>query len=162
MHGHPPHHQVMTQPAFQHAMEVRNMNHVPVDSSGKRDWSHGCCSSMCDGCAMCCCATWCPCIAYGKIKSRVAHLERNNYPHPSGGDICTTDCWLHGCLSSFCALGWVLQIGLRSSIRNRYRIGGCGGCGDCWCSMCCTPCSLAQESLELELEEHALKGAGKF
>lgn len=38
-----------------------------------------------------CCATWCPCIAYGKIKSRVSHLEMNNYPHPSGGDMCTSD-----------------------------------------------------------------------
>ena len=44
----------------------------------------------------------------------------------------------------------------RSDIRERYAIeGDC--CSDTFAAMCCTPCELAQESLELQVEENALK-----
>jgi len=152
---------VSTQPSLQKSMDVRNVRQKPVLTNGDRDWSHGCCNSMCEGCGACCCACWCPCVSYSKIKSRLSFLERNNYPHPSGGDGCTSDCFIHGCLTSLCGIGWVMQIGLRSSIRDRYRITGTG-CGDFCCSFCCTPCSLAQESLEVQLEEQALMGSGKW
>ncbi|KLO16141.1 hypothetical protein SCHPADRAFT_230999 [Schizopora paradoxa] len=157
----PPPQQVRTQPSFQKAMDVRNVRRVPTNAAGDREWSRSCCVSMIDGFGMCCCATWCPCMAYSKIKSRMSFLERNNYPHPSGGEVCTSDCCVHGTLTTLCGIGWVMQMGLRSSIRDRYRIRGTA-CGDLMSSCCCTPCSLAQQSLELELEEQALTGTGKW
>jgi len=157
----PPHSQVRTQPSFQKSMDVRNARQMPALANGDRAWSHGCCNSMCGACGTCCLATFCPCVVYSTVKSRLSFLERNNYPHPSGGECCTSDCFVHGLLTSLCGVGWVMQIGLRSSIRDRYRVDG-NGCGDCMCSWCCTPCSLAQESLEVQEEEQALMGTGKW
>jgi hypothetical protein len=61
-----------------------------------------------------CLAFWCPCMAYGKNKSRYNHLqEHNGQPHPDGGDCCNSDCFIHGLLDC-CGIGWVMQV--RSSV----------------------------------------------
>lgn len=55
-------------------------------------------------------------------------------------------------------MAYILQIGQRTAVRNRYRIEG-NGCGDCMCAWCCTPCSLTQEVNEVDQEERALARA---
>ncbi|KAG8858124.1 hypothetical protein FRB91_010341 [Serendipita sp. 411] len=132
----------------------RNTKNKPYDSHGKREWTNGICDCFGD-ILTCCIASWCPCIVYSQNRSRYEHLEQRGYPHPSGGDACSSDCFLHGLLTGCCGLGWVLQIGNRERIRNRYKIDG--GCfGDCMASLCCNPCALTQEARELELEEHSM------
>jgi Cys-rich protein (TIGR01571 family) len=121
-------------------------------------------------------ATCFPCITYGKNKSRLKYLQEHGEPHPSGGNTCTGDCWLHCCLSSFLpCCGWILQVRLsshpskylvanslyliqlesRNQIRNRYSVdGGCGS--DCVSSFFCSPCALTQEHQEMQEEEQLL------
>ncbi|KAG8755061.1 hypothetical protein FRC14_004390 [Serendipita sp. 396] len=132
----------------------RNVKNMPYDSNGKRDWSNGTFSCFGD-CMTCCVATWCPCITYGQNKTRFEHLEQQGYPHPSGGESCGSDCLLHCLLTSCLGAGWVLQIGSREKIRDRYKIEG-GLMGDCCLSFCCNPCTLTQESRELEQEEMSM------
>ncbi|KAF8811653.1 PLAC8-domain-containing protein [Phlegmacium glaucopus] len=132
----------------------RNANNVPMGPDG-REWSNGLCG--CFGDFGTCIVAWCfPCITYGQVKRRYEHLNSKGYPDPDNGGCCSSDCLIHGCLTS-CGFGWVLQMGTRSSIRGRYSIKG-GSCGDCCTALCCTPCELVQESRELELEERTYRG----
>jgi Cys-rich protein (TIGR01571 family) len=106
-----------------------------------------------------CVACWCPCITYGKNVTRYRHLRDTNQPHPSGGDGCGSDCWIHCLLTSCLAAGWVLQIFSRENTRSRYGVRG-SVFGDC-CAVCwCGPCELTQEHLELEAEEDQLRKTG--
>ncbi|KAH8116155.1 PLAC8-domain-containing protein [Phellopilus nigrolimitatus] len=139
-------------------MDLRNAGGVPKRQNGERDWSFGFCDCFGDF-GTCCLGCLCPCIVYSQVKTRLSHLERTGQHHPEGGDSFASDCFVHGLLDC-CGMGWVLQIGSRSSIRDRYRIGG-NGCADCLAAWCCTPCELTQESREIELEERALMGAGR-
>lgn len=99
-------------------------------------------------------------------------MKSNLAPHPeNGGSCCSGDCMLHAFISVIVG-GWLLQVRSpikpferwasdndypfqcmqRDNIRQRYKIkGGCWS--DCCTALCCTPCELAQESKELELEE---------
>ncbi|KLO16137.1 PLAC8-domain-containing protein [Schizopora paradoxa] len=139
--------------------DIKNVLQKPKFPNGERVWSYGMCDCCCEHFGTCtwCFACWCPCIVYAKLQSRLSFLERNNYPHPDGGNGCTSECFIHGCLTSLCGVGWALQIGQRSAIRDRYRISG-NGCGDCMGALCCTPCTLTQESREVALEERVLGG----
>jgi len=125
----------------------------PVDQNGERDWNHdffGCCDDL----GTFCLAYWCPCIVYQQVKQRIHALQTTGRADPQrGGSGCGGDCFLYGCLTGCCGLGWVFQIGTRSAIRTRYKIRG-GGCTDCLAAACCYPCDLTQESRELELEEN--------
>ncbi|KIL64764.1 hypothetical protein M378DRAFT_186648 [Amanita muscaria Koide BX008] len=133
----------------------RNVKNIPFNPSGKREWSHGLCDCFADF-GTCCFAYLCPCMVYSQVKHRLEYLNTHGRPDPNhGGSGFDGDCFLHGCLTFCLGAGWILQIGNRSSVRNRYNIDG-GACGDC-CSACfCTPCELTQESRELELEERSL------
>ena len=48
--------------------------------------------------------------------------------------------------------------GGRNNIRNRYNLDG-DGVSDCASHICCSPCSLTQESREIELEERSIAPA---
>ncbi|KAL5498730.1 hypothetical protein ACEPAH_2085 [Sanghuangporus vaninii] len=145
------------QPAPAPGMDIRNVKGIPRDGNGEREWSHGC--SDCFGdCGTCLFGWCCPCMLYSQIQTRYNHLESRGTPHPDGGDSCGGDCFLHCLLTSCLSAGWILQIGQRQSVRQRYRIRG-GGCGDCMLAWCCTPCELTQASRELELEERSFIGA---
>jgi len=140
-------------PTMPMGFNPRNPKNMPVGLNGERDWSSGLCD--CSNVGLCCLAWLCPCVVYGQIQTRLSYLTRNNRPHPSGGDSCGSDCMVHGTLAVCCGIGWVLQIGQRTTVRSRYRIGG-NGCEDCLCAWCCTPCSLVQEAEEIDQEERAL------
>ncbi|KAK7029650.1 hypothetical protein VNI00_014348 [Paramarasmius palmivorus] len=147
---------VMMQPGYTPQMSVggnRNAKNKPVGPDGKRDWSVGICGCGDEdgGCGTCFYAWCCPCIVHGQNKQRFAALQRGS-PEPDPG-CCSGDCWLHCCLTGF-GWGWVLQMLNRSNVRERYGISG-GCCGDCWTALCCTPCELAQERIELQLEEQS-------
>lgn len=60
-------------------------------------------------------------------QTRVNHLRDKGYPHPEGGESCGSDCMVHGLITCFTGLGWILQIPLRNDVRERYRIRGSGG-----------------------------------
>ncbi|KAF7289431.1 HD domain-containing protein [Mycena chlorophos] len=131
----------------------RNALGKPMNSDGKREWSHGLCDCF-SACGTCCYACWCPCIVHGKNKQRVAHLEDKGSPEPDGGSCCSGACWAHCCLQTFFGLGCILQCMNRGEIRGRYAIeGGC--CGDCLASLCCSACDLTQVSREIQLEEQS-------
>ncbi|ESK88951.1 hypothetical protein Moror_13173 [Moniliophthora roreri MCA 2997] len=144
------------QPGYTPQMSIgggnRNVKNKPLDSNGKRDWSVGLCSCG-DEDGGCFYAWCCPCIVHGQNKQRFEHLQRNNSPDPEGGSTCGGDCWLHCCLTCF-GFGWVLQMMNRTNVRERYGIEG-GFCGDLCTALCCTPCELAQERIEIQLEEQS-------
>ncbi|KAL9710029.1 hypothetical protein Ac2012v2_007091 [Leucoagaricus gongylophorus] len=124
-----------------------NAKNLPVSEHG-RDWSNG----LCDCSGTCFRACFCPCVVYAQNKHRYEHMKSNLAPHPeNGGSCCSGDCMLHAFISVIVG-GWLLQCMQRDNIRQRYKIkGGCWS--DCCTALCCTPCELAQESKELELEE---------
>ncbi|KAL5514398.1 hypothetical protein ACEPAG_2486 [Sanghuangporus baumii] len=145
------------QPAPAPGMDIRNVKGIPRDGNGEREWSYAC--SDCFGdCGTCLFGWCCPCMLYSQIQTRYNHLESRGTPHPDGGDSCGGDCFLHCLLTSCLSAGWILQIGQRHSVRQRYRIRG-NGCGDCMLAWCCTPCELTQASRELDLEERSFIGA---
>jgi len=144
---------VGTQPRGTAPMQVggnRNVKNCPVGADGKRDWTHGLFSCF-GSCGTCCMSVFCPCIVYGKSKQRLSHLKIHGTPLPGGGDTFDGGCCVYCGLNLF-GIGWVLQIGERGDVRDRYGIRGgtCGGCCSIWC---CTPCALTQERREIELEE---------
>jgi Cys-rich protein (TIGR01571 family) len=159
-HSAPPH-QMQPQPT--QAMSVggtgggnRNVKNLPVQSDG-REWSNGLCD-CCDEPGTCLMAWCCSCVMYSQVKKRAEYLNHHGRPDPEvGGSFCTGSCWGHFALTACCGLGWVLQIGSRSTIRSRYNLRG-GGCGDCMTAFCCTACELTQESREIELEENSFPG----
>ncbi|KAG9003533.1 hypothetical protein FRB94_003053 [Tulasnella sp. JGI-2019a] len=129
----------------------RNALNKPFNTSGDREWSYGlcdCCSDFGTWCLSC----WCPCMQYSKNKTRLEFLDRNGRPEPNGGEACGSGCWTYGCLAAWCGLGWIMQIGTRHDVRQRYRVEG-GTCGDVFFSACCHSCALTQESREIKLEE---------
>ncbi|KAJ6527517.1 PLAC8 family-domain-containing protein [Mycena capillaripes] len=128
----------------------RNAAGKPLDSNGKREWSHGLCGCF-EACGTFCCSCWCPCVVHGKNKQRLSHLMNHGTPASDGGSCCSGACWGHFCLS-MCSLQWILQCGNRGTTRERYGIDG-GGCGDCCAAFCCGPCDLTQVAREIELEE---------
>lgn len=99
-------------------------------------------------------------MVYGQNKRRYEHLKDHGIPDPEAGGSCGGDCWVHCLLTSFTGFGWILQIPLRGSVRNRYSIQG-GTFGDCCSSFWCNPCALTQESREIELEEKSVMPAAQ-
>jgi len=99
-----------------------------------------------------------PCVMYGKNKTRREALEQTGRPHAEGGEILGNDTITYAALNCF-GCGWILGMSNREATRGRYRIDG-DSASDCFLSCCCAPCSLTQESRELELEEQALGATG--
>ncbi|KAJ6491132.1 PLAC8-domain-containing protein [Mycena sanguinolenta] len=132
----------------------RNAAGKPLDSNGKREWSHGLCGCFEDF-GTCCYACWCPCIVHGKNTQRLGHLNSNGRPDGDGGSCCSGSCFGY-CLLASCGLQWILQCSARGDTRQRYGIDG-GGCGDCCTTFCCSLCDLVQVSREIELEEKSFQ-----
>ena len=53
-------------------------------------------------------------MVYSQVKTRLSYLEQQGRPHPEGGEMCASDCFIHGLLTC-CGFGWVLQVSLPSS-----------------------------------------------
>lgn len=49
-------------------------------------------------------------MTYAQLKSRLASLNNDGRPHPTGGDMINSDCFVHGCLTAFLGAGWILQV----------------------------------------------------
>lgn len=113
----------------------RNAAGKPLNSNGKRDWSHGLCGCF-EACGTCtlfnlvwllsstveylfiftpsvCFACFCPCIVHGKNKQRLSYLTEHGQPDHDGGSCCSGSCFAH-CLLSSCGLSGFLQV--RSSL----------------------------------------------
>ncbi|KAF7326508.1 HD domain-containing protein [Mycena sanguinolenta] len=129
----------------------RNALGKPLNSDGKREWSHGFCGCF-DECGTFCYACWCPCIVHGKNKQRIDHLNANGTPDPDGGSCCSGACWAFCGLQILAGAGCILECMNRGEVRRRYGIDG-GSCGDCMAAWCCPSCDLTQVSREIELEE---------
>ncbi|KAJ6454354.1 PLAC8 family-domain-containing protein [Mycena sanguinolenta] len=129
----------------------RNAAGKPLNSDGKREWSHGFCGCF-EECGTFCYSCWCPCIVHGKNKQRIDHLNANGTPDPDGGSCCSGACWAFCCLHLLAGAGCILECMNRGEVRRRYGIDG-GSCGDCLSAWCCPACDLTQVSREIELEE---------
>ncbi|EAU82268.2 hypothetical protein CC1G_08880 [Coprinopsis cinerea okayama7 len=155
IYAQPPPGGVYTQPPPTAPMNMgggnRNVRGLPYDANGQREWSHGLLGCFGD-IKTCCLASWCPCLAHARNRRRLHHLETTGQPDPDRDGLCGPDGWLYTCLEVACDMGWILQIGTRAAIRQRYNIRGSDG-GDCMAAFCCQACDLVQGSRELELEE---------
>ncbi|KAF9041544.1 hypothetical protein BJ165DRAFT_1530258 [Panaeolus papilionaceus] len=157
--------QVVNQQPGLHPVMSASQNSLATSSTGARDWSSGRYSADEHfGLAACC-----PGVAYARNKSRLAHLEEMNAPHPgviaTANDISTGEpqlksffhplswasCLAYTFLSPLC-LSSYSQSKHRAKTRKRYGIGG-DGRSDCTASLFCGPCELARESREIVLEE---------
>ncbi|KAF8801119.1 PLAC8-domain-containing protein [Phlegmacium glaucopus] len=131
----------------------RNVLNLPLDSEGKRPWSFGLLSCLGDF-NKCCLACWCPCLAHAQNRRRLEHLNTQGIPDPQREDIVVGDGLLYAVVELACDMGWILQIGTRRNIRERYNIQG-SSAGDCCAAFCCQSCDLVQGSRELQLEEES-------
>jgi len=122
--------------------------------NGEREWSYGLCNCS-SRCGTCCFAWWCPCMAYGQVKSKVHHLQIHGTPHPEGGEICGSGTWIYVALN-MCYFGPILQCLNRADLRTRYRIGG-NCCGDFMTACFCSACELTQELREVHAEEQVVQ-----
>ncbi|KAI9459155.1 PLAC8 family-domain-containing protein [Lactarius psammicola] len=129
----------------------KNALNREVGTDGQRDWSTQLLCDCSGGFGLCCLATWCPGVVFGRNKQRLRHLQSQGRPLPGGGTYVNGDCAIYCCLAAP-RFAWILGIGERTDIRARYSIRG-STVEDCLTSWCCTPCALTQEHLEIELEE---------
>jgi len=150
-----------TQPQANPGMTVAggnlNSKNVPLDGNGERDFSFDLFGCLDD--PMTCIFAWfLPCTIYGKNKSRLEHLQQGQV-HPDGGEILGPDTITYGALTFCCQLGWIIGMQNREAIRQRYHIRG-DPATDCLLSWACAPCTLTQQSREIELEEQSLGALG--
>ncbi|KAH6908821.1 PLAC8 family-domain-containing protein [Coprinopsis sp. MPI-PUGE-AT-0042] len=130
----------------------RNVNNVPVGPEG-REWSNGL-FSCCDTPGTFCTSYCCPCITYGRVRSRYKHLNDHGTVDPEMGGTFGPDCLTY-CLTAFLGAACLFHMWNRGEIRQRYNVKG--SCfKDFLTACCCAPCGLTQESRELELEEQSL------
>ncbi|KAJ7863121.1 PLAC8-domain-containing protein [Mycena olivaceomarginata] len=130
----------------------RNANNLPL-VDGQREWSHGVFDCLAD--PLTCVVSWfLPCVSYGRNRAEGAVSK-----DPMEGVI-SNESIIYGVAHCFGA-GGLIGMGGRAQTRGRYSIQG-DGATDCLLSCCCAPCSLTQESREIELEEQSLghPGAG--
>lgn len=131
----------------------KNAANRPIGPDGQRDWSFGLFDCFAR-CGLCCWATWCPCVVYGKNKQRLRNLRQYGVPMAGGGDRFNEHCVVHGVLMNT-GYAWFLHIPLRAETRERYSIRG-DTYIDCLTVWCCRPCAYTQERREIELEEGSL------
>ncbi|KZT56293.1 hypothetical protein CALCODRAFT_405813, partial [Calocera cornea HHB12733] len=101
-----------------------------------------------------CPACFCPCLTYASNVQRLHALNSTGQParDPGGAN---GDCALYAGLTVLGCWGWVLGRGVRRGVRERYTIPG-SAASDCLATSLLAPCSLTQESLELQMEERRL------
>ena len=107
----------------------KNAKNVPVNSEGKREWSHGLFDCFAD-CSVCkfdcllqfvfilkspnkigCFASFLPSMMYSRVKHRIEHLNANGRPEPNGGGTgFDGDCLKHYCCTHLLYCGFVLQV----------------------------------------------------
>jgi len=133
----------------------RNALNKPTHGNGQRDWSFGLFNCF-DDCGACLFGWCCPCFSYGQTQSRYRHLTAQGTAHPTGGEMCNSDCMVYAALA-YCGCPCLIAMGGRKNIRERYAIEG-DGTRDCLLHACCIPCALTQESREVELEEKSIVG----
>ncbi|KAH9993554.1 PLAC8 family-domain-containing protein [Russula vinacea] len=134
---------VTSQPQGTAPMHVggnKNAKNREIGADGMRNWSFGLFSCFVD-CGFYCQAFWCPCVARGKTKQRIRHLQVHGTPLPPGGSVP--------------GIGLIYSIeGVRNrtEIRERYGIRGHMS-SDFFITFCCDSCAATQERREIELEE---------
>ncbi|KAF8325756.1 PLAC8 family-domain-containing protein [Cantharellus anzutake] len=132
----------------------RNALGKPLNGpAGHRDWSFGLCD-FCGACQTCLFAFCCPCFAYGQNMSRLKYLKNQGTPHPEGGTVLNAESVTYYAFMHLYIPGCYSMIG-RREVRKRYNIEG-NLCTDCLTQCFCSPCSITQESREIELEEQTL------
>ncbi|KAF7314365.1 hypothetical protein MKEN_00909200 [Mycena kentingensis (nom. inval.)] len=135
----------------------RNAMNLPM-VDGQREWSHGVFDCLAD--PLTCVVSWfLPCVTYGRNRARYNALEQNGTVSndPMEGVI-SNETIMYGVAQCF-GCGGLIGMGGRAQTRGRYSIKG-DGATDCLLACCCAPCSLTQESRELELEEQSLNHPG--
>ena len=65
-------------------------------------------------------ATFCPCIVYSKINTRLGHLSNHGSPHPSGGDACGCAC-IGYAVTCWIGVSCILQVRLFLVIHFSFR-----------------------------------------
>ncbi|KAJ7086279.1 PLAC8 family-domain-containing protein, partial [Mycena epipterygia] len=133
-------------------------NMVIVD--GEREWSNDVFDCFTD--PLTCLVSWfLPCMVYGRNRARFQALESYGAVSTETSDGLIGGDSLLYCAAQCCGCGGIVGMMGRGETRARYGIHG-GGCNDCLLSCCCAPCTLTQESREIELEEQSLghPGAG--
>lgn len=162
---------VAVQPAFTRPMALApRSNGQPVGLDGQRSYAHGLCA-CCETPGSACLALFCPCVAYGRNRSRFDALRQTGlrtYPDdspPSADELAATDaptnvgvsCALYALAPQVLGLGQVLlQCFSRTQLRERYEIRG-NPVQDLLISAFCAPCALVQEAREIEEEEQAIR-----
>ncbi|KAJ6557711.1 PLAC8 family-domain-containing protein [Mycena capillaripes] len=136
----------------------RNFKNMAI-IDGEREWSNDVFDCFSD--PLTCIVAWfVPCIVYGHNRARFLALE--SYTPWTGSSAVTASSPLSAdCVAQCFGCGGIVGMMGRRQTRTRYGIHGSGG-DDCIMSCCCAPCTLTQESREIELEEQSLghPGAG--
>ncbi|KAJ7459857.1 PLAC8-domain-containing protein [Mycena latifolia] len=134
----------------------RNAKNLPL-VDGQREWSNGVFDCLAD--PLTCLVSWfLPCVSYGRNRARYQALENGAVSKDPMEGVIGNDTIMYGVAQCF-GCGGLVGMGGRQLTRARYSIQG-DGATDCLLACCCAPCSLTQESRELELEEQSLGHAG--
>jgi len=136
----------------------RNANNLPI-VDGQRDWSYGPFDCLAD--PLTCVVSWfLPCVSYGRNRARYQALENGAVSKDPMEGVISNDSIIYGVAHCF-GCGGFIGMGGRGLTRSRYSLRG-DQATDFALACCCAPCSLTQESREIELEEQSLghPGAG--
>nr|GAT60279.1 predicted protein [Mycena chlorophos] len=134
----------------------RNALNLPF-TDGEREWSRGVFTCLED--PLTCVVSWfLPCVSYGRNRARYNALEAGNVSKDPMEGIISNESIIYGVAHCF-GCGGLIGMGGRAQTRGRYAIRG-DGATDFLLACCCAPCSLTQESRELELEEQSLDHPG--
>ncbi|KAK4700881.1 hypothetical protein P7C70_g5361, partial [Phenoliferia sp. Uapishka_3] len=138
---------------------ARNAMSLQVGLDGKRSFNHGLCEFYEEPLtalnAICC-----PCVVYSSNHSRLTHLSATGKPNESPSRVGVW-CALYALGPQFFGVGSsILQCFSRLQTRQRYGIRG-DMVQDALVAGFCVPCSLVQESREIDDEENALREGGE-
>ncbi|KAJ7780666.1 PLAC8-domain-containing protein [Mycena maculata] len=136
----------------------RNANNLPM-VDGQREWSYGVFDCLSD--PLTCVVSWFfPCVSYGRNHARYMALENGAVSKDPVEGIISNESIIYGVAACF-GCGGIIGMGGRQLTRSRYSIQG-DNASDFLLACCCAPCSLTQQSREIELEEQSLghPGAG--
>ncbi|CAK9219468.1 unnamed protein product [Sphagnum troendelagicum] len=108
----------------------------PPPNSGV--WTTGICG-CCEEIESFCCAFWCPCVSFGRI---VEILDQ-------GSTACLTGGAIFYLIHQHTYCGALYTCGYRAKLRRKYGLPE-EPCNDCCTDCFCLPCSLAQQTRELQ------------